>query len=91
MIKWGDGFYMPYTGPYPSGQKVTFGHAWSQKEDYMVLVKVKDIYGDEGEQGSLMISISRNRYSSNQVQLQLLQKFFNHLLFFKIFSRLFLI
>ena len=91
MIKWGDGFYMPYTGPYPSGQKVTFGHAWSENEDYMVLVKAKDIYGDEGEQGSLLISISKNRYSSNQIPLNLIQKFFSHLSFLKIFSRLFLI
>jgi hypothetical protein len=38
MVTWGDGHYMPYQGPYASGQEVTFSHSWNEGGDYTVVV-----------------------------------------------------
>ena len=61
MVNWGDGFYIPYTGPYASGEEVEFKHAWSQAKDYTIAVKVRDGYGGEGLQSSHKVKVSNNK------------------------------
>jgi len=60
-IDWGDGNTMPYSGPYASGEEVTFSHAWSEPDEYTIKVKVKDEYEGQSPQSSLKVKISKNR------------------------------
>lgn len=73
-INWGDGNYMPYDGPYFSGEEVTFSHAWNEPDDYSISVKAKDIFEGESPQTSFKIKISKNRASINPGIFQLLEK-----------------
>jgi hypothetical protein len=61
MVSWGDGHYMPYTGPYASGEEVTFSHSWSKEGDYTINAKAKDEYGSKSLQSSFRLSITKTR------------------------------
>lgn len=61
QIYWGDGQYIPYTGPYSSGEEVTFKHAWSTPGSYTIIAKAKDEYGEKSPQSSFRLSISKTR------------------------------
>ena len=76
-IDWGDGNYMPYTGPYSSGEEVTFSHAWSDPDQYTIKVKAKDEYEGVSPQSSFKVQISKNRASLNLGFLQLFENLIN--------------
>jgi hypothetical protein len=61
MVSWGDGHYIPYTGPYASGEEVTFSHSWSKEGDYTINAKAKDEYGSKSLQSSFRLSITKTR------------------------------
>lgn len=84
MVQWGDGFSLPYTGPYSTGETVTFSHAWSEYSEFTIAVKAKDIYGAVSPQGSLKISISKNRAYTNTLFMEILQRFVNQFPMIKI-------
>ena len=89
MINWGDGFYVPYTGPYTSGEEVTFKHAWQEPDDYTIAVKVKDGYGGKGQQSSFKIKVSNSRSVTNSILKEILDDFMHHLRFLNlIFEKL---
>jgi hypothetical protein len=78
MVAWGDGHYVPYTGPYPPGTEVTFSHAWSNGGDYTIIVKAMDQYGAKSPQSSFKLSITKNRAVTNPVLFQLLENLMDH-------------
>ncbi len=80
-INWGDGFYVPYTGPYASGEEATFSHAWSEPNEYAISVKVKDGYGGKGPQSSYKINIKKNRAITNPVFFKFLENLIYRLTF----------
>jgi hypothetical protein len=61
MVAWGDGHYIPYTGPYASGAEATFSHAWGKGGDYTIAAKAKDEYGGKSLQSSFRLSITKTR------------------------------
>ena len=77
-VHWGDGLYMPYTGPYASGEEITFSHAWSEGGDYTITAKARDGYEAKSPQNSFKLSITKNRAVTNPVLLQLLEKLMDH-------------
>ena len=88
MIQWGDGFSMHDTGPYSSGETVTFSHAWAENTDYTIIVKAGDIYGAESPQASLKISVIKDRAFSNNLLLSLFQRIVNQFPIIKLISAL---
>jgi hypothetical protein len=73
-INWGDGNYMPYDGPYSSGEEVTFSHAWNEPDDYSIAVKAKDEFEGESSQTSFKLKISRSKAAINPSLFQFLEK-----------------
>jgi hypothetical protein len=76
-IDWGDGNYMPYTGPFSSDEEVTFSHAWSEPDQYTIKVKAKDEYEGESPQSSFKVQISKSRSSINFRFNQLFENLMN--------------
>jgi hypothetical protein len=74
MVFWGDGSYELWTEFKPSGQEITFSHAWSESKVYTMNVRAKDQYEAKGPQASLKISITKNRAIANPIILQILEK-----------------
>ncbi len=74
LFDWGDDTYSLWLGPYNSGDQVETNKIWSEKGQYEVRVKAKDIYGVQSDWSEqLLISISKTKT----------------LTFFNIFERLF--
>ena len=80
-IEWGDGEIIEWDGPYTSGEEQTFTYQWSDKNEYDIRVKAKDINGIESEWVSLTVTMPRIVQINN---LFLLKFFENHPLFEKI-------
>jgi len=60
-VQWGDGAYVDWDGPYPSGTPVTFNHSWSEKSTYVVKVKAKDTNDAESAWAQIQVSIPRTK------------------------------
>jgi hypothetical protein len=57
FIDWGDGTNSGWLGPYPSGDEITQLHTRSNKGTYVIKAKAKDSYGNEGDWGTLAITM----------------------------------
>ena len=55
FIDWGDGTSSGWLGPYI--EPVLFSHAWSSPGEYVLRLKMKDIYGNESDWLTLTITI----------------------------------
>jgi len=84
-VFWGDGNYVPWAGPYASGEEATLSHAWNTPGDYTIAVKVMDQYGAKSSQTSFKISITKNKAITNPILFQILKIFMDH---FPILERL---
>lgn len=60
FIDWGDNYGLSF-GPYPSGIEASAKHTWSEKGDYTIKAKAKDVYGAESEWATFAVSMPRNR------------------------------
>ena len=49
LFDWGDGTNSGWLGPYNSGETVEASHSWSEKGEYSIKVKAKDVNGLESE------------------------------------------
>lgn len=47
MWDWGDGCISGWLGPYYTGVDCEAKHTWTEKDNYNIMVKAKDIYGEE--------------------------------------------
>jgi hypothetical protein len=79
MVSWGDGFVDGFEGPYASGEEVTFSHAWNSGGTYTIACVAKDIYDAKSPQGSLKLTIARNRAVFNLQLLRFLEILMNRL------------
>jgi C1A family cysteine protease len=59
-IDWGDGTNSGWIGPYTSGELITQSHIWSNKGDYTIKAKAKDVYGNESSWGTLKVTMPRS-------------------------------
>ena len=62
IINWGDGTGDEFiTGPFPSGEEVTASHTWAEQGTYTITAKAKDIYSAVGPEGTLTVTMPRNK------------------------------
>jgi hypothetical protein len=72
-IDWGDGNIEDWIGPYASGADVSVNHTWEKRGTYNITAKAKDVFGAEGPEGSLEVSMPK----SKQFNLYLLNWLFD--------------
>lgn len=62
LFNWGDGTDSGWVGPYVSGVTASAKHTWTEKGDYEIKVKAKDIDGDESVWSDpLPVTMPRNK------------------------------
>jgi len=62
MWDWGDGNYSSWLGPFVSGETATASYSWSEKGNYSIQVKAKDIFDEESEWSDpLSVSMPKNQ------------------------------
>ena len=74
---WGDGDVDPWDGPYESNILISRDHKWSEKGDFTIRAKAKDIYGAESDWAISTVTIPRNIISLNTIIQRLLERFPN--------------
>jgi len=74
FIDWGDN-NTEWTEYNPSGTDVKVKHTWSEKGDYTITSKAQDIYGAEGPEGTLEVTMPKNQQSQDIWYLELLERF----------------
>lgn len=60
----GDGTNTSWIGPYAYCTNVTVNHTWSEKRNYIITAKAMDICGAEGPEGTLEVTMPKNKQSS---------------------------
>jgi predicted acyl esterase len=87
LFNWGDGNSSGWLGPYESGQKVSAFHKWNEKGAYEIRAKAKDVTGAQSEWSEpLTVTMSKDKYVSNNVFLKILQNSFFLNYFFRYFK-----
>ena len=87
-FEWGDGTNSSWIGPYPSGETACANHSWETKGDYEIKVKAKDTGGLESEWSDpLPVTMPRDRQSSAQLFLKLLEMVANRFPMLKLLMR----
>jgi hypothetical protein len=61
-IIWDDGYIEPWIGPYESGEIVTLSHKWSNKGEYKIQAKAKDIHDLESQWSEFEVTITKNKF-----------------------------
>ena len=59
LIDWGDGTTEGWTRLKPSGEELITTYQWSEKNDYIIKVKAKDVYDEESEWGILEVQMPK--------------------------------
>ena len=72
-----------WDGPYNSGEQLTYSNTWDSKGSYTIRVSVKDENGNIGPDGTLVVSMPKNK------QINFLKPFDRYQKFLSIFSNLF--
>jgi hypothetical protein len=75
-INWGDG-ETEETGFTASSTPITASHTWAEKGDYTITANAQDSTGMNGPEGTLSVSMPRNRAITNTFFLRFLQQFPN--------------
>ncbi|MCK4348791.1 MAG: hypothetical protein KAW47_09265, partial [Thermoplasmatales archaeon] len=68
-VEWGDEQIEEWIGPYLSGDTIMLSHTWGEKGDYVITAKVKDVLDAEGPEGTLEISMPKNKAFNFNVNL----------------------
>lgn len=64
-IDWGDGSFQDWSGPYSSGQEITFKHAFNKKRIYVIKAKAKDTSTLESSWTNFIVRMPRITYIAN--------------------------
>jgi len=81
-IDWGDNSSEIIIGPYLSGDDASATHVWSEKGNYAIKAKARDVYGAESEWATLTVSMPKDK-GINLIFTEFLQKLFQHFPFFE--------
>jgi len=86
-IEWGDQTNTSWIGPYSSNNEVIVNHTWSEKGNYTIKAKAKDIYDAESKWGTFKVTMPKHQFFIIWCFTRLIDKFqfLNKLLY--IFSR----
>ncbi len=76
-IDWGDGTTTSWTAFQASGTAYSESHTWSSQGTYTIVAKAKDVHGLEGPEGTLDVTMPRNKIAANTLLLRFLQQFPN--------------
>jgi len=69
IVDWGDGTGEEIiTGPFASGEEAFAGHTWAERGDYIITAKAKDINGFVGPEGTLTVTMPRNKVTTTLFQ-----------------------
>jgi hypothetical protein len=79
-INWGDDTAEICIGPYLSGIEASTIHTWSEKGNYIIKVKARDINGAESNWATLSVSMSKNKLS-NMILFKIFENLFSHFKF----------
>ena len=74
FIDWGDE-NKEWTEFNPSGTDVKVKHTWSKSGTYTITAKAQDIYGAEGPDGKLVVTMPRYKTLANSLLLRFLEQF----------------
>jgi thiol-disulfide isomerase/thioredoxin len=78
-VQWGEGCpSIEWIGPYPSGEEVIVSNTWTDKGDFMISAKAKDIYDEESDWGTLEIHMAKTKTWSSVSSIffhRLIEKF----------------
>jgi len=74
---WGDGTNSGWLGPYASGEQVCANHSWSEKGTYTVGARLKDEYGALSEWGTLVVTMPKNKMTTNSLLIRFLERLMN--------------
>lgn len=72
FVDWGDNTTSGWTEYVASG--VTLKHTWSEKGTYTITAKAKDVFDAEGPEGTLEVTMPRNRVLYNSLFLRFLER-----------------
>jgi len=90
IVDWDDGSgYEIITGPFESGENVTVKHIWNEKGTYHIRAKAKDSKGLIGPEGTIYITMPRNRISKITQFRSILESFSDVFTFFQYLFRYF--
>jgi outer membrane protein assembly factor BamB len=73
-IDWGDG-EEGWTSERASGENCYYEHAWSERDEYTIRCKAKDVMGEESDWGELVVTMPRKRALTNLLLYRLLEQF----------------
>ncbi|MCJ7571540.1 MAG: PKD domain-containing protein [Candidatus Thermoplasmatota archaeon] len=79
-LDWGDNTGEICIGPYVSGVEASAKHTWTEKGNYVLKVKARDINGAESEWKTLSVSMAKNKVINIPL---FLQRFFQCFPFFE--------
>ncbi|MCK4365293.1 MAG: PQQ-binding-like beta-propeller repeat protein [Thermoplasmatales archaeon] len=74
-VDWGDETNTGWIGPYDSGTEVIKSHKWSERGDYTIKCKAKDPYEAEGPEGTLKVTMPRDKATISMLFLRFLEHF----------------
>jgi outer membrane protein assembly factor BamB len=75
FFDWGDGTFSGWTGYVSSGTSVSLGHRWLFRGNYTIKVKAKDVYGLQGDWGTFIVTMPRDKAISSSLFLWFLERF----------------
>jgi len=76
-IDWGDTTNTGWMGPYNSSEEISLSHSWINSGTYIIKAKAKDIFGAEGDWGTLQVTIPRLKNIKGNLILKFLERFSN--------------
>jgi hypothetical protein len=79
-VDWGNGTSGPWQGPFDSDTTVRLNHSWNQEGNFTIGAQAKDIYGAEGDWGTLSVTMPLNLQISQSFSQQINQQSSNQLL-----------
>jgi hypothetical protein len=68
-IEWGDGTFEDWLGPFESGEDIVISHSWSEKNQYTIRAKAKNIYEYESDWSTFHVNMAKNRVLRNTIFL----------------------
>jgi len=68
-IDWGDGNVDPWSGPINSNEKISRTHKYLDRGEYTIMARAKDIYGNIGDWGKLIISMPKTYFNNPYIQI----------------------
>jgi hypothetical protein len=76
-INWGDDTEEVWIGPYPSGVQTSVKHTWSEKGEYTIKAKTRDVFGAESDWATYKVSMPKTHLYNPimQLLLRILERF----------------